>query len=219
MATRTATRNGNAPKLGVPTGKFLALSQKTNKPGPYEITDVLTVEPPTKKRNEQMRDAERRQLIGQAQLNIAYNLSNVPAPPMPAPPVEVKPAPLEDEGEQAPAAAAKAQQANTDAQAQYKRDLDQWKQDVTVWRANLEQAQQQIGELNDQVRRAEADWDRAFLGPQHDEIVEFFDDLDESLWLEFRNDLRRHWVPSQPADDLDIEDEEEAGKALKSSTG
>jgi hypothetical protein len=183
----------------VPTGKFLELSKKTNKVGAYDITDELSVPAPTKKRNEQMRDAERRQLIGQAQLNIAYNLSNVPPPPMPEPPAGDDDKP--------------------EAAAQYARDLSQWKNEVTQWRANLDQAQSQIGELSQSVQGAEADWDRAFLGPQHDDIVAFFDELDEQLWLDFRNDLRKHWVPSQPADDLDPEDEDEAGKALKSSTG
>lgn len=217
MVTRTATRNGNAPKFGVPTGKFLELSQKTHKVGPYEITDQLSVPKPTKKRNEAMRDAERRQVIGQAQLNIAYNLSNVPAPPMPEPPK----APLvsvgvEDSPEEAEARMAAA---TAEAAEKYGHALEGWKREIGQWRANLEQAQKQVSEISESVLAAENDWDQAFLGPQHDEIIEFFDELDEQLWLDFRNDLRKHWVPSQPADDLDLEDEDEAGKALKSSTG
>lgn len=218
MATRRTTSvNGNAPKFGVPTGKFLELSAKTNKFGPYDITDKLSVPPPTKKRNEAMRDAERRQLIGQAQLNIAYSLSNVPAPPMPEPPSTRLT--VVDEGDGADIVEAKVAAAKQEAADQYARDLSQWKAEIGQWRANLDGAQAQIADLSDRVRQAEADWDHAFLGPQHDDIVEFFDELDESLWVEFRNDLRKHWVPSQPADDFDAEDEVEAGKAPASSIG
>lgn len=222
MATSTAIRNGKAPKFGVPSGKFLELSQKTNKIGPYEITDKLSVPAPTKKRNEAMRDAERRQLIGQAQLNIAYNLSNVPAPPMPerVPASPVTPVKGDDQA----AKDAAAGRAQTEAAEKYGRELEQWKHEIEVWKANLDGAQSQINVLSESVRKAESDWDRAFLGPQHDDIVEFFDELDESLWNEFRNDLRSHWIPSQPDDGTcptcgHIEDVDAAGKELKPSTG
>lgn len=208
MAARNsvAARNGNTPKFGLPTGKFLELSQKTNRPGPYPITDQLVVPPPTKKRREQMRDAEQRMVIGQAQLNIAYSLANVPSPPMPGQTAVAK---VEDADEQAGLDAA--------AGAEYKQDMAQWKREVAQWRDNLFNAQQQIGEYTKQIKQADVDYDRAFLGDDYEKIVEFFDEQDESLWDEFRRDLAKHWVPSQPDDD--VEDEEEAGKALKSSTG
>lgn len=214
--TSTAARNGKAPKFGLPVGKFLELSQKTNKPGPYPITSKLVVTPPTKKRREQMRDAERRIVVGQAQLNIAYSLTSVPAPPLPA---QAPAAPIADLGDDATdddkaAAVAAAEEANKAAAAEYKRDVAVWKTEVGQWRENLTGAQNQINELTEQVKQAEIDYDRAFLGDQYDEIVEFFDEQDESLWEEFRIDLAKHWVPSQP----DTEDEE-AGKPSKSSTG
>lgn len=205
----------------MPAGKFLELSQKTNKFGPYEITDKLSVPSPSKKRNEAMREAERRQLIGQAQLNIAYSLSNVPAPPMPSPST---PLVAVDEGASKAAADAAVDAAKADAAKAYSHELELWKREIVQWRANLDGAQAQIAELSDALRAAEADWDRAFLGPQHDEIVEFFDELDESLWVEFRNDLRQHWIPSQPDDGTcqhcgHVEDEAEAGKDHASSIG
>lgn len=209
MAARgtIAARNGNTPKFGTPTGKFLELSQKTNKPGSYEITAQLAVAPPTKRRREQMRDAEQRMVIGQAQLNIAYSLANVPSPPMPA-------TPPKPDGDDEQAAAA----------AEYKQDLAQWKAEVAQWRDNLFAAQQQIAEYTAQIKQADADYDRAFLGDDYEKIVEFFDEQGESLWDEFRVDLSKHWLPSRPDDGTcptcgHIDDEDTAGKAIKSSIG
>lgn len=221
MATRRTTSNGDAPKFGVPVGKFLELSQKTNKVGPYDITDELSVPPPTKKRNEQIRDARQRAVVAQAQLNIAYSLSGMPGPPLPAPAAEVKPAKLPDDADEDAKTAAvdAATAANVAAAAEYKLEVAEWKQDIRQWRANLNEVQKQIAEFSDAGVKADEDYERAVLGPDYDRIVEFFDELDESLWSQFRDDLNKHWVPSQPADDLDPDDEVEVGKAPKSSTG
>jgi hypothetical protein len=58
-------------ELGVPTGRFLELSQKTNKREPYSVTDTITVWPTTKKRREDMRDAQLKVMIGNQLLDQA----------------------------------------------------------------------------------------------------------------------------------------------------
>lgn len=207
----------------MPVGKFLELSQKTNKPAPYEVTDKLVVLPPTKKRREQMGSALSRMTVGQAQLNIAYALSRVPAPPVPEQRQIVEPS-KDLKGDEGKAAATDYQKKIDDAAAEFKRDLQAWKPEVQQWRENLTAAQETINEHTELVRKAEIDYDRAFFGESYEDLSEFFDDQDETLWSEFIADVRKHWAPAEPEDGTcatcgHVEDEEEAGKDTKSLTG
>lgn len=218
-----SAQNGKSPKFGLPTGKFLALSQKTNKPEPYEVTDQLSVLPPTKKRREQMSSALSRMTVGQAQLNIAYALSRIPVPPVPEQRRIVEPA-TDLKGVAAKRSADEYQRQLDAAAADFKQEMQAWKPEVQQWRENLTAASKTIDEHTDLVRKAEIDYDRAFFGESYDDLTEFFDDQDETLWTEFIGDVRKHWAPSEPDEGTcgtcgHVEDEEEAGKDTKSLTG
>lgn len=208
----------------MPIGKFLELSQKTNRPGPYPVTDQLSVRPTTRGRRLKMADAERRIVVGQAQLNIAYSLSRVPIPPVPVLKDPTRRETPEGDVDAAKAADAEYEAARAAANTELERNIVAWKHDVAQWREDLESAQRAVDEHSSQVRQAEEDYDRAFFGASYDDLIEFFDDQDETLWNEFVVDVRKHWVPSQPDDGTcqecgRVDDEEAAGKEDSPSTG
>lgn len=207
--------NGESNRFGLPVGKFLELSQKTNKRGPYQVTEQLAVQPPTRGRRLKMGDAERRILVSQAQLNIAYQLARVPVPLLPVVKEPVRATTPEGDEEAAKAADAQYESDKEAAATEYEQKLAAWKGEVQQWRKNLDGAQRSIDEHNVQVLQAEKDYDRAYFGDVYDDLIEFFDGQDEALWDAFVADIRTHWVPSQP----DSDDEEAAGKDTKSSTG
>jgi hypothetical protein len=143
---------GRQKDFGVPAGRFLALSLETNQPGPYVITDKLSVTAPTKKRRDQMRDSQAAVMVNNALLSQALQAG-----------------------------------ANTEV----------------------------LTELTAGVRTAEQDYNRAFLGEQCDDIMAFFDGQPTVLWDAFVVDVKKHFVPSQPADELD-DGSDSAGKPLSS---
>lgn len=193
--------------------RLLKLSIDTNVPEPYPVTDKIIVEPPTKKRGEEMRDAHTKILVSQTLLNaLLTKIDNRPTPPVV--PDELP----EDATEEMRAEHAAVEAAYEEAAAGYEVALANWEEECKA-------AETQSEELATTIKDATDQYHRAFFGDTHDALMAFFDDKPQKLWDAFVDDIKSEFlgIVHAPADGTcptcgQVADAEEAGKALSSST-
>lgn len=172
--------------------RLLKLSIDSNIPEPYEVSETITVEPLTRKRGKAMTDAHMRLYVGQSLLSTAMSQTNSPRPARP--------------GHDAPP-----------------EQLDAYQKAIELWEGEINRSEETINGLNEQIRKASDDYDRAFFGDAYEDVIAFFEEQPQRLWDAFVADIRSEFLPAAPKDGVcpacgHVEDEEEAGKALSSST-
>lgn len=104
MATSTARKRAGRTSTAL-SARLLELAAQTNDPQPYEVTDAITVTPPTRTRRTAMNAAEAKLYIARSLLAKAVDRATAAGPVLPADPSD------EQRAEHATAAAAWEQQA------------------------------------------------------------------------------------------------------------
>lgn len=185
-------RKRGVVNLGAPSERLLKLAIDSHVPDPYEVTDTIVIEPLTKKRGTALREAHMSLLVYQTLLNAAMQRTNTPRPDPPA------------------------AGASEDVLAAHEVAVQKWQTEI----AGNEQT---LKDLGDNIAKAEEQYNRAFFGDSHDAVMEFFETQPQRLWDAFVEDIKSEFLPAAPKDGVcptcgNVEDEEEAGKASKSST-
>ncbi len=212
MATKSVNNT-----TAVPSERLQKLLLDTNRPDPYPVTNTLVIDPPTKKRREELRLAH--QELGRAQELMARALMTAPAarPDFPMPPE-----PLSDK------ATAKQQAAHKLAVTQYEKLAAGWRELNEQWEAAVLRHSEKVDELGSRINEQADRYTRALFGPVYDDVIAFFDDQDQELWEAFQVDIQEQFriitrPPEVPDDGTcptcgHVDDEEQAGKAPESST-
>lgn len=212
MAKRTTPTS--KPIAAPPPGaseQLQKLLQTTNTVDPWPVTDTLVITAPTKRRRQQMTDAQTalavsQQLLGEA---MKYVLARRPEyPVLPAAPAEG--------ASKATYAAYRAATAN------YAELVTAWEQLNTEWEASVGRHQQTIAGIAARITADSEAYTRALLGGAYDEVLAYFDDLPAELWESFQTEIHYHFhlaarPPLVPEDGLcpecgQVADEEQAGK-------
>ena len=181
-----------APKAVVPGGlseRLMKLSATTKLPQPYPVTDTNIVMPLTMKRSTELREAHMSMLVAQTLLAEAMRRTGAARP---------NPADFDD-------------------------DTDAYEAAVAEWEADADANEKAMTDLAQQVRDAEDAYNRAFFGDAFDDLMAFFESQPQALWDAFVTDIKAEFLPEHPRDGHcptcgQITDEEQAGKAPKSST-
>jgi hypothetical protein len=201
---------------GVPSERLQKLLQKTNRPDPYPVTDRLSIEPPNKKRLDDLRDSQMEIAIAQQVLDQLMRHVLPVRPEFPIPP------------EPPAGKATKAQYAGYErAVEQFQVLVAGWEKLNQEWQAAVTRHQEAMDETSKRITENSHRYTRALFGAVYDEVLEFFGEQDPDLWDAFQIDLQQHFriiaTPPEVPDDGKcphcgrIEDEEQAVKAGKSS--
>ncbi|OIN80868.1 hypothetical protein [Mycobacterium malmoense] len=183
--------------FGQLSGRLLELSVKTLVPDPYPVTDKISVEAPTKRRAETMRDTHAEMLVYQALLNDAVKRAGEPRPQPPT--------------------AEPGQEPTGEEVDEHNRLVAEWETAVADWESRAAANNTEMAALSTKVREVTDAYNRAFFGDAHDDVMAFFADQPQALWDAFIEDIQDHFLPHPPTDD----DEGEAageGKPRSSST-
>ena len=174
--------------FGQISGRFLELSAKTLVPEPYSVTDKISVDPPTKRRGEQMQAAANSLGVLQQMLDGAMFRASEP-----------KPAPLDKPGSDAP-----------------DHDFAAWKwcsaEQEHQWQERVNVAAAQMVDSSAKVRETIDDYNKAFFGDAFDDVMEFFTDQPQALWDAFVEDIKAHFAPHAPTVDDDEDEDGGEGK-------
>jgi hypothetical protein len=87
---------------------------------------------------------------------------------------------------------------------------------VAEWEARAQANNTEMAALASKVREATEEYNRAFFGAAHDDVMAFFADQPQTLWDMFIEDIGTYFLPHPPTADDDEADGE--GKSLTSST-
>lgn len=97
-----------------------------------------------------------------------------------------------------------------------------WETAVEAWKTRKLAGEDDMQALNNKIREATEESDRAFFGPHYAEIMEFFEEQPKAFWDAFVADVNEHMAPSAPDDGVCRHcghvDEEAAGKDSEPST-
>lgn len=198
----------------LPSERLQKLLIDTNRPEPYPITAELSIDPPTKKRRDELRESQMEIAIAQQLLDQMMNHVLPARPEFPAPP-------------EPPAAAATAKQhaAYEASTGNYNKLVDRWHEQNTDWEKTVTRHQSTMNALADKITEHSHRYTRALFGPVYEDVTAFFDDQPPDLWDAFQIDLQEHFriiakAPEVPADGRcpecgHIVDEDEAADAGK----
>ena len=178
-----------APKVsGGLSERLMKLAASTKLPQPYEVTASIVVQPLTMKRSTELREAHMSMLVAQTLLAESMRRTGATRPA-------------------------------SDSFA----DTDAYEAAVAEWEADADANEKAMKDLAQQVRDAEDSYNRAFFGDAFDSVIAFFESQPQALWDAFVEDIKQEFLPSHPRDGHcptcgHVVDEEQAGKASKSST-
>ena len=178
-----------APKVsGGLSERLMKLAASTKLPQPYEVTASIVVQPLTMKRSTELREAHMSMLVAQTLLAESMRRTGATRPA-------------------------------SDSFA----DTDAYEAAVAEWEADADANEKAMKDLAQQVRDAEDSYNRAFFGDAFDAVIAFFESQPQALWDAFVEDIKQEFLPSHPRDGHcptcgHVVDEEQAGKASKSST-
>lgn len=209
-----------APKLAAVTGPVLSerlqqLLADTAMPTPYPVTDSIVVAPPTKRRRDDMRDAQIRVMASQQLLNQIIEHAFPPRPAYPDMPA-------------APPATATAKHlaAYQSAVEGFDKLVANWETLNAAWDAEVARHQEAIENLAAKIAEDSSAYTRALFGGSYQAVIDFFDDHPIELWEAFNRDVQKHFgliADTLPDDGTCAEcghvvDAEQAGKAPTPST-
>lgn len=90
------------------------------------------------------------------------------------------------------------------------------------WQRQIDQHNDTANAIAEKIGEAEDDYNRAFFGDAHDDVMAFFESQPQKLWDAFVVDIKRDFLPPQPENGVcptcGHTDAEQAGKAPESST-
>lgn len=204
------------PTYGVPSERLQQLLLATHTPEVWEVTDQIVITAPTKKRRQQIHDAQMSLVIQQQLLQESINYTLAPRPEYPKMP------------EPAGARATKAQQAAYQAAVTHFDTLvSQWETLNRDWEASVARLQEVTDTVTARIREDSDAYTRALFGDSYDAVITYFDDQPAELWDLFQTEIQYHFKlavrpPEVPDDGRcphcgQVEDGEQAGKASRSS--
>lgn len=203
--------------FGQPTGRLAQLIVETAIPEPYEVTDKITVDPPTKARSQALTDALTAMGITNSLMQQALRIGGPARPDYPA-------MPQPPQGETTP----ETLEAYQSAISAHEGLMVEWETLHSKWEADVEKLESTMSELAEQMTKHGDDYSKALFGPAHDDVMAYFADQPVELWNAFVEDIKDQFglspKPSQVPDDGKcascghVTDEEQAGKAPESST-
>jgi len=201
---------------GVPSERLQKLLLSTTTPEPWAVTDQIVIEPPTKRRRQQLADAEmaiavQQKLLGEAMKHVLSRRPEYPSPPA-----------TPDKG-----ASKATYSAYNAAAARFGELVEAWSRLNTEWEASVEHHQQVIAEISARIVTDSEAYTRALFGTAYDDVIAFFDEQPAEIWELFKTEIQYHFhlavrPPEVPDDGICSQcghaDEEQAGKAPEPST-
>lgn len=211
MANRSAT-----PTYGAPSERLQQLLLATHTPESWDVTDQIVITAPTKKRRQQMSDAQmsiavQQQLLSEAIKHVLANRPEYPSPPTPP-----------------DAGASKAVYAAYEAAvAGFDNLVSTWNHLNQEWEDSVERHQQVVQSISDSIAEASDSYTKGLFGAAYDDVIAYFDEQPAELWQAFQAEIQYHFKlavrpPEIPDDGKcpscgQVEDGEQAGKAPASS--
>ena len=200
---------------GKPSERLQKLLRDTNTPEPWEVTDDIVITAPTKRRRQQMTEAQMSIAVQQQLLSEAMNyvLAARPEyPNMPAAPTE---------------GASKAVYAAYDAAVgNFDKLVATWDDLNRQWEESVDRHQQVVRTISESITAASDDYTKALFGDAYESVIAFFDEQPSDVWERFKTEIQYHFrlavrPPEVPDDGIcptcGHVDAEQAGKASESS--
>lgn len=201
---------------GNPSERLQQLLLSTHTPEAWEVTDRVSITPPTKRRRQKMTEAQMSIAVQQQLLSEAMNhvLAARPEyPTMPAAP-----------GEGATKATYSAYEA---AVSHFDKLVETWERLNKEWEDSVERHQQVVRAISDKITEDSDAYTRALFGDAYDDVIGFFDDQPSDVWEKFQSEIQYHFkLAVRPPEVPDngtcatcglVQDAEQAGKASESS--
>lgn len=157
MASRRRDYGSFSPRLQ-------ELSAKTTPTDPYQVTDTITIEPPGKRRRDELNDAYARIMAASTKTNAMLRRSD----PLPNPPTA--PEPLPDD-------ATDEQRAEFDElTAKYEALVETYNGEIRAWNERQDNFDEMAAQVAAESKAASEQYNRALLGPAYDDIVAISED-------------------------------------------
>lgn len=212
-----ATKNPTGTTgFGVLSDRVQKLIASTKTVEPWQLTDRITVSPPTKNRRDRINAAQVK-IQGLYRTLDEAARKEIPQPVRPSEPDALK-----------SSATARQKTAHAKATAAFAEKLTDWEAESAKWTSDINAHSELLTTLTKQVNDAAADYERELFGPTYAEVVEFFGEQDPAVWAAFKLDVAQHFgliakAPTVPDDGRcpecgNLTDAEQAGKAPTSST-